>query len=133
MGLARPGDDPAVVEAQPFELRHTGPQGLEVLQGEQGLLVFKTSRYDQQMLVDDVELVQDAKVRLGYVTDRQIAVWGQERVAALVGSTRLSCLPVPIPVLGSRVQDHANQELYTAVFDDPLFGLDRLRAPHAKA
>ncbi len=84
--LAGAGFGPGVVEAQSLALGHAQPEGLEVLQGEQALLLLEASGDDQQVVVEDVELVQQAEVRLRQLCDEELAIVGEEgiRAAALL-------------------------------------------------
>jgi len=43
-----------------------------------------------------------------------------------IGNAPFVSLLLAIPVLACQVRNHTDQEAYTAVFDNPLFGLDRL-------
>ena len=83
--LACAGHLARVVEAQAVVFRQARPQGREVRQAERGLLRLKLARDDQQVMVDHVELVQQAHVRRRGVRDVQGRVVGQEGIGTIAG------------------------------------------------
>ncbi len=80
--LARPGDFPGVVEGQAVELPQAHPHRLEIGDRQWGLLILELPRDDQQVVIHNVELVQQAHVGIGHVSHKHRFFVRQERVSA---------------------------------------------------
>ncbi|EAU70040.1 conserved hypothetical protein [Stigmatella aurantiaca DW4/3-1] len=113
--LARARQPPPVVEAKRVELRHAVEQRLEVRGGEQGVLVLVVPGDEQGVVLVDIELVQQARVRGGDRPHEEVLLIGGQK-GILRGGPFGSGLRGPR--LALQVGDHPDEKRDALVLDD---------------
>ena len=125
VALARAGRLARVVEAQSVQAAHGERERLEVGGVEQRLLLLEHARDDEQVVLDDVELVEQAHVRGRQRAHHEVRIRVLEGVEGL-GPGRLALGPL---VLEVGPAERAHLEGDALVLQEPALGGDGLQGP----
>ena len=117
--LARARVRASVIEHERVGGGETAPCGIEVFTGETRFLFFEGAGHEKYVLIDDVELVQNRKVRVRDVGDEKLFF----RLGERVESVRF---PDTVDALALEVFDDAGEKAHATVFYYAARRRDRL-------
>lgn len=112
--LAGSGRLPGIVKNQTRIFRQAISKRLEISLIQGRLLFLESTSHDQQMVIDHVEFIQQANMRVGHIANIQVLFVGQERIvqpghAALAG------------LFAGEIGQFAHQEIDAVLADDFRF------------